>query len=49
MHQHTLTGEDGPPLALLLHVSMLLPRQGVRGLEDKLVDVVVPFKPRLPL
>lgn len=43
------TYEDGPPLALLLHPAVLLPRQRVRRLEHEAADVVALLKVRLLL
>lgn len=43
------TGEDGAPLALLLHPSLLLARLGEGRLEDKAPDVVALLKVGLPL
>lgn len=41
-----LTGQYGASLALLLHISMFLPRQSERCLKHKTVDVVMSLKIR---
>ena len=38
------TGQDGPPLALLLHAALLLPRHGEGHLEHEAADVVAPLE-----
>lgn len=38
------TCQNGAPLALLLHVSVFLPRQCERRLEHEAVDVVMPLE-----
>lgn len=43
------TGEDGAPLALLLHPPLLLARLGEGRLEDKAPDVVALLEVGLPL
>lgn len=43
------TGEDGAPLALLLHPSLLLARLGEGRLKDKAPDVVALLEVGLPL
>ena len=42
-----LTGQYGPSLALLLHITVLLARQSEGRLEHKAVDVVMSLKVRL--
>lgn len=42
-----LTGQDGSPLALFLHVAVLLPRESKGRLKDEAVDVVIPLEIRL--
>ena len=44
-----LTCQDGPPLALLFHATVLLARQREGRLEDEAVDIVVHFEVRLPV
>lgn len=44
--QQTPTGQNGASLALLLHVSVFLPRQCERRLKHKAVDVVMPLEIR---
>lgn len=42
-----LTGQDGAPFALFLHVAVLLARKRKGCLEDEVIKVVIPFKVRL--
>lgn len=44
-----LTGENGPPFALLIHAALLLPRHRERSLENKAPDVVALLEVGLPV
>lgn len=42
-----LTGQNGAPLALFLHVAVLLAGKSKGCLEDEVTDVVIPLEVRL--